>query len=582
MTFVRPSSLLRLLAGTFLLVASSTSVAWARDDMAEEQAGPVSPATLAVQVAGIAHSSSLSRAKKEKRISTAVRIAVVSATAYKSDRGEILTIALSYTKAAASAAPHYAEAIANAVAFAAPLKQIDSAPGQIRTAAFAAAKNPHAVTGIAARKPPKRAAPAESIAAIEYPAPPAAESAPQVEAAPETGAAPQVAVASDAPMAGPADLPINTAVAETDAPKISLGSNTVLTLTAEAGARHDDNVFLTTTDKVADTIFSVTPGLNFRFGNASLAHGSLQYGETFLDYAHKSAANQALASASGDFGYNDESLAVEGTASYQQLYQNNRDVAALGTQTIFRSNVLDIMTSAESHLTAKTSFKGGLDYNSLDYRDSNLVGSRNLSVPLKVYYETTPKVAVSAGFTYQHIEEEPGGPSGWDLFYNLGTRGNFTEKLSGEISAGLHTREIGDEPRQRLWGFDGSLNYELSPKTSSALVLSRQFSTGAQGETLTNSSYGLKISNDPSLQWQLSAGLTYRDVQYDPAFVSEGGIPVLLTREDRYWEGNFAATFVFSYSLSLTGSYIYRHNDSNLPGAVFSNNIFSLMLDWRY
>ena len=577
-------SLFRIFAGTLLLTAGLTCPALARAAQAEDinsesAALPAneaeSAAALATQVGEIARSPSLSRSKKEKRISTTVRVAVVAATAYKSDRGEILSIALSFTKAAASAAPPYAEAIANAVSFAPPLKQIDSAPGQVRTAAFAAAKNPHTPTRVASRPPAppahrtKRAAPAEPTenVAIQYPA------APQVEApSPESEEPPPMSPES----------PSRTAVTAPGEPKISLGSNTSLAFTAELGARHDDNIFLTTADKVGDTILTVVPGFDFRYGTNSLAHGSMQFRETFLKYAQGSAASQSLAYGAADFGYNDGSVTVDGTASYQQLYQNNRDVAALGTQTIFRSNVLDVMTSAETHVTPKTSFKGGLDINSLQYEDAGLIGTRDVSVPLKVYYATTPKVAVSAGFTYEHIQEQHEGPDGKDLYYNLGARGDFTAKLSGEISAGLHARQIGTDPRQELWGFDGSLNYEISPKTTSSLVLSRQFNTSAQGQTLTNSSYALKLSNDPALQWHLSAGVTYQDVEYEPVLVFSGGLPVFVTREDNYWEGNLDATFVFSYSLSLSAGYTYRRNNSNLPGAVFSNNIFSLMLDWRY
>ncbi|RFC49778.1 MAG: putative beta-barrel porin 2 [Verrucomicrobia bacterium] len=575
MIFTGQSSLSRFFAGTLLLAVFSASPGFARDDLSDrnpgDQAGAPSPtasvATLAAQVGEIAHSTSISRAKKEKRISTAVRIAVVAATAYKTDRGEILALVLSHAEAAARVAPHLAEVIANAAAFAPPVMRIDTAPGQIRAAAFAAAKNPRAVpaASLAARgfsPTAHRRKPPEEIAAIEYPPAPS-RSEPELEA--ETA---ETATVSLPP-------------AESSAGKTSLGSNTNVNFTANLSTRHDDNVFLTSRDEVSDTIFSLTPGMAFQFGNASLAHGSLAYKETFLQYAHKSADNQALGSGSADFNYNDSGLAVNGNAAYQELNQNNREVAALGQKTIVRSNVLDITTGAESHLTAKTSVKGGLDLHWLKYENTALVGSREWSVPLKIYYETTPKVAVSTGFTYQSVQPLPDGPSGRDLFYNVGARGNFTDKLSGEISAGRHSRKTGDTPRQNLWGFDGNLSYDISPKTSSSLMLSRHFSTGVKGETLTNSSYTFKVSNDPSPQWQLSAGTTYRAVQYEPAVINTGGGPVTLDRQDRNWEGNFDATFVFSYSLSLSAGYTYRRNLSNLPGAEFGNNILSLMLDWR-
>jgi hypothetical protein len=56
----------------------------------------------------------------------------------------------------------------------------------------------------------------------------------------------------------------------------------------------------------------------------------------------------------------------------------------------------------------------------------------------------------------------------------------------------------------------------------------------------------------------------------------------LVNRNDNYWEGNLQATYLFRSWLSATADFTLRNNRSTLPAAVYSDNILSLMLGWRY
>lgn len=532
-------------------------------------------AVLAAQVGEIANSVAISRAKKEKRISTAVRVAVAAATAYKKDPTEILGIALELTEMAARAAPPFAEVIANAASFSPAVARIDAAPGQIRAAAYAAAKVPRAArkVNVASSKQPKpkparrRTEDEEENSAVKRVTRPARTE----ENEPEPQTADYVA---DSMMPSPP--------AAAMAPRITVGKNAYLSLTAELSARHDDNVFLTNTDTVSDTIISLTPGIEFHFGQNSLAHGSMAYKDAFTRYASKSAPNVTLGTGSADFGYDNGSLKAAGSASFQQLYQNNSDVAALAQKTIFRRDVLNIAASAESQLTGKTSVKAGADFNRTEYKTAGLIGSQDLGWPLKFYFETTPKVSLSTGLTYRSVKAQNGGPSGRDMDYNIGARGNFTPKLTGEFSVGYQTREVGDNPKENLWGFNGSFRYDFTPKTDATLVMARNFSAGALGDSLKSSTYSFRLSTEPTPQWQFGTGISYRDVGYGPAVFSLNNTTVTTDRKDGYWEGNLQATYFYTNSLSATADYTLRDNHSTVPGVRFSNNLLSLILGWRY
>jgi len=126
-----------------LLAALCDNGLQAKDRVAPNQRPAVSTnmKALAAQVSGIANDTSISRAKKANRISSVVREVLAAATARKNDSEEILAITLKVTSVAASAAPHFAEAIASAVALS-PVGRESQAAGKIRTAAYEAAHNP--------------------------------------------------------------------------------------------------------------------------------------------------------------------------------------------------------------------------------------------------------------------------------------------------------------------------------------------------------------------------------------------------------------------------------------------------------
>ena len=342
----------------------------------------------------------------------------------------------------------------------------------------------------------------------------------------------------------------------------------------------DNNIFLSNTTKTGDTIIAVTPGVDYTFGQNSLSHGTLSYKNAITRYANKSAPNAALSSGAADFGYDNGSLTLLGAASFQQ---SNTSVAGIGQSFLYRRDVLALDTSAESHLTAKTSVKTGINYNKSEYKTGGLVGSEETGVPLRIYLETSPKVSVFAGVGYRKVTPENGGTStSKDLDYNIGGRGNFTAKLNGEISLDYRTRSVADKPKENFTGINGSLNYELTPKTTSSLVISNDFSTGALGESLKNSSYALRLAADPAPQWQLGTGLTYRHVEYGQSVFSLNNVSTSVNRVDRLWEGDVQATYLFRTWMTASASYTFRRNQSSLSAAEYSDSILSLILGFRY
>ena len=544
----------------------------------EDRAAQVRPAgrstlaaQLGVEVGEIAHATTISRAKKEKRVSTAVRVTVVAATAYKQNPDEILGIGLDLAAAAARAAPAYAEVIANAVSFAPTIARIDGASSQIRTAVFAAVSGPK----------PRSARPVPSTEYSAAPAPPA-----ETRESPTLPAQSRRVVSEMTTPPPEAEFSTNayppTALPAAVRSKVSLGANGGLSVTADLSVHHDDNVFWTKADKVGDTIIAAAPGAEYHFGQNSLTHGGLRYKEAFTRYADKTAPNVNLGSGGGDFGYADDRLTLAASATYDQLNQSNPDILALGRRTLLRTDVLAIGGSIESQLTAKISAKAGEQYRRTEYKTLGLVTSQHVDWPVSLYFRALPKLDLSTGFTYGQERPQGGGPTGKDLYYNIGLRGSLTPKLSSEFSMGYQTREVGANPKEHLLAFDGSFNYELTPKTTAVLVLSRGFSASALGETLKNGSYRLGLTTDLTPQWRIGTNLAFRSVDYGTAEFTLNNIATSARRKDDYWEGSLDVTYLWSQWLSASANYTVRSNRSTLPAVEFSNNILGLILGLRY
>jgi hypothetical protein len=369
---------------------------------------------------------------------------------------------------------------------------------------------------------------------------------------------------------------------EASPPKLTLGDNASLRLLAEIGIRYDDNIFASAENEVSDTIISVTPGLEVRFGNNSRVRGALLYREAFTRYTGETAPNANLGSGQATIGFESGRLALAGGIALRQLYQNNQDVAGLGQDIVTRSDVRNIHVSAESPLTTKTSFSVGAHLDRNQYKTAGLIGTRDLTLPVKVYFDLTPKVSLSTGYTYRQVKPQGGGDESRDLDYNIGARGSFTSKLSGQLSIGYRTRSVGDNPAENLWGFDGSFAYEMTPLVSSTFQMSRDFGTGAQGASLKTSSYSFELAAAPTPQWKISTGLSYRYVEYGPVVFGPTTPLPAAGRNDNFWEGNVQATFLPGRSFNTSLGYTLSSNRSTLPGARYGSNVLNLLLGWQY
>lgn len=352
------------------------------------------------------------------------------------------------------------------------------------------------------------------------------------------------------------------------APFMAVGDNAELFVTAAAMIQSDDNIYLGASGE-DDTVFNFTPGVDLVFGKGSNTTGNVYFREEIRRYSSNSQQDTELANVGVTANYSNGLTKANFNASYAEVAQNQ--VGATLTSDIARRDVTTVGGKTEFSISEKTSLSVGLNFNKTAYVPVAFTDSDILSIPIDVYYEASPKLFWSLGYSYRNSKLSGSADDNQDHFLNLGARGEFTPKLTGQVKVGYTQRSFDRAGNQSLFGLDGSLAYQYSEKTNFNFTASNDFGNAGTGDSTKNFTLGASVTNKLTEQWSINAGLNRRSIDYP-------------TRTDDYIEGNVGATYVYNSYVNFTASYIYRDNssDSATSGSEFTNNVFALGANIRY
>jgi hypothetical protein len=348
------------------------------------------------------------------------------------------------------------------------------------------------------------------------------------------------------------------------APFLAIGDGAELFATGMVGVRADDNIF-TAANAQSDTIFDISPGVELTFGKDADLKGALTLVDAFSSYSSNSNLNTNLFS--GDFrsNYDDGKMKLSFNAGFHELNQNTEVIHGLT-----RRDATSLGGKGEIEVSQITSLAAGVTFTHNKFKRTGYANSDDYVVPVNFYYKWTPKVEVSAGYTFRDYTTTIGSDS-QDHFFNVGARGEFTPLLTGEFSVGVTTRNFATGPlsSQSMLGLSAQLNYALTPKTSLQLTSSSAPDTSPQGQQQKNFSLGGTVTSTISDQWSVRGGVNWRAMDYT-------------TRTDDFIEGNLGATYIVNTYVNIAGNYVYRHNKSVLASGVFTENVFSVSANLRY
>lgn len=348
---------------------------------------------------------------------------------------------------------------------------------------------------------------------------------------------------------------------------MAIGDNAELFLTGSAAVRFDDNIYLDRANEQDDMVWSVTPGFDVVFGQGSATQGNIYYREEFLKYSDASNQDTSLSNVGIKTKYDGGKSKFDLGFTYNQLSQNDNDVRATGD--LVRRELTHFHASPEFGVTEKSSVAIGVIYDRTNYKPAGYTDNSIWSVPVDYYFEYSSKLDLSVGYRRRESDLGTGGVDSEDNFFNVGARGEFTPKVTGQLRVGFGQREFGTGGDDDLVGIDGSLAFEASSKTFYRFTISNDFGSAASGDSTKIFALGLQGVSQLSQQMSLNAGLNYRAIEYS-------------SREDDYFEGQIGINYVYNNNVNFGASYVHRKNDSTNGVLDFSNNVFSFGANVRY
>jgi long-subunit fatty acid transport protein len=184
-------------------------------------------------------------------------------------------------------------------------------------------------------------------------------------------------------------------------------------------------------------------------------------------------------------------------------------------------------------------------------------------------------VDLSAGYRFDKTTQDNGVGDTTDDFINVGARGDFTPKLSGQIRVGVSTLmpAKGGGSNTTEPGLGMTLDYLLSPRTTLSLSADNGFTASALGtsqeELMINTSASFQLSQ----AWSASLGASFDSTKY---------LMVLPPRKDYFWVGDVGLSYAWTKYTAVQLSYFFRRNDSTLDAATFSDDVLTLSASSRF
>ena len=358
-------------------------------------------------------------------------------------------------------------------------------------------------------------------------------------------------------------------------PLFSVGDNVDVFFDGSSNLRWSSNLFNDESGEVDDLLLTLTPGFEVDFvrgeSNVDL---SLLARYDLLRYHDHNEVDTELAHVKAKGSYEAARLDLTASASFDESQTASSQGQNLPGQ-LFESEATRVGLEGEYQLSPKFSFGAGVNYYDTKYVSANTVGAfadrEEVSVPVDVYYELTPKLDLSLGYSRVEAEVGAAGSAAYDQvtnFYSLGARGELLPKLSGFLKLGYRENEF---TNKGMFGADLDFSYAVTQKLNSSLALSRDFGVGGAGDSTENSSIKLRADYSIDEQYSVSANLGYdlRDYQSSD-------------REDDQYSAGVRLDYVLDENWRLSTGYTYSENDSSLALSSYINHSLNLSASLRY
>jgi hypothetical protein len=365
---------------------------------------------------------------------------------------------------------------------------------------------------------------------------------------------------------------VATSLAGTAFAAFSLGDNANVVLNADGSVRYDSNILQQPAGptKVKATIFELDPGISISNAKAAAVQANLTYTEDLTRYDNHSNLNTNLAVIDYTSSYKDSANIADFNVGYHQL---NQDTPLAGAPGLLRHN--ETVGDGGDEFTVNPSLKLGFDasYDYTKYLAAGLANSTVYSLPLTAYWAYNPKLDYTAGVRYRKTDLSD-QPSYTDIYYNVGMKGTFNEKLTGSFSVGVNqhrgsTTALSDGNSTSV-GADSSFQWQESDVTLITFGLSNDFGAASSGQEQQTLAANAGIREQLSKQLTGIVNLGYNIINYSGP------------RVDDYWTSTFGLTYEISKTWSASATYEFQNNASNQTGSSFADNTVTFKVSLRF
>ena len=356
-------------------------------------------------------------------------------------------------------------------------------------------------------------------------------------------------------------------------------------VTVSARGVYDDNVNISSFNRVSDYYIAIEPSFFIGFGGdpSEGASGlSLIYRPSvflFVEHSENDAVQHLVRlQANHNFGRLTVALSQDvqildgpdlNSISDPTGHNANIDVGQRARHNVFTTQISD-----NYDLTGKLFLSNATGLSNDDY-ESSFIGSKNVFVNLFLNYNYSQKLVVGVGGTGGFNTVEQGSPDQYYEQANIRLSYAATGKLSFSTSAGAEFRQFENDTRGTYISpvFDLSATYKPFDGTSVNLSGSRRIQNSAVlgGQDYTSTDLHLSVSQRFLRRFTLGLAVGYNNSEYFSAIRG-----VQANRSDDYYYVQPAVDANITRWWTAGGYYLYRKDSSSLAFFTFDDNQFGL------
>jgi hypothetical protein len=227
--------------------------------------------------------------------------------------------------------------------------------------------------------------------------------------------------------------------------------------------------------------------------------------------------------------------------------------------------------TGEVQITEKSSVGTGVVFDDTTYNTAGYANYKYVEVPVDYYFKVEPKLDLSAGFRYRSNTVGGNNIDSNDFYYNVGARGEFTPKLTGEFDVGYLQQNFDNGTTASGLGADSHFVYAVDPKNSVTLSIGDDYTYFPTGLPVRNLGIALGATSALSEQWSITGQLGYNHYAY-----------ITTTQIDNYYPVTVGVKYVIAKYLTVSANYTHSEDSSNVLVYNFRDNIFSVSASLHY